>query len=108
MGRMSAGPARPRRPGHPGPLPRRRPPGALSLNRDLLKLSDSLRPDVLTAVKAFADALTSWLDAPLSPGPEADLYQWLAAIAGQPAPPAPTQGDLAALQVGLSPHGWSS
>ena len=48
-------------------------------------------------VKAFATT-SPWLDAPLEPGPEADLYRWLAATAGQP--PAHSDGaDLAVLQV---------
>ena len=72
---------------------------SLSEGDALLQLSDVLSPDVLTAAKTLVGALINWLDTPLIDGPEADLCRWLATHAGQPAPPAPTQGDLALLQA---------
>ena len=79
--------------------------GASVLNRDApLQAVRHAAPDVLTVAKTLAGDLITWLDTPLSAGPEADLCRWLAAMRGGPTPPAPTQGDLALLQVGLSPH----
>ncbi len=75
------------------------PIGALDRNRALLVLADTLRQDLLALVESMATTLTQWLDTPLEPGPEADLYRWVAAAAGQSSPPPPTQADLAILQV---------
>lgn len=80
--------------------------GSLGRNRALLALADALRNDLLALVESLATTLTQWLDTPLEPGPEADLYRWVAATAGHSSPPAPTQGDLAVLQVAYPVTLW--